>query len=140
MSEHAGHGEAAARLVRAYYRALEQGEPLDEFYATDDEAGALGPVVKIGSGEGEVFTGYSAVASEVARVRATFAHNRLESRGLRVRRTGDVAWFVDLVWWSGLAAGKPFASLTRWTGVILRLADDRWKVVQLHVSEGVTGG
>ncbi len=137
LAEHAGSIEPVARLVRAYYQALERGEPLAGFYATDEEAGTLGPVVKIGSGEGEVFAGFDTVAREVARVSATFARNRLESRALQVRRAGDVAWFTDLVWWSGESGGEPFASLTRWTGVCIKLAGDHWKLVQLHVSEGV---
>ena len=128
-------------LVRGYYRALERGEPLPPFYATDTEAGPLGPVVKIGTDAGEVFTGHAAVAAAVDRVTATFARNRLESRALLVRRAGDVAWFFDLVWWSGEAGGPPgapFASLTRWTGVCLRTPAG-WKLLQLHVSEGVPG-
>ncbi len=49
--------EGVAALAGAYYRALEQGAPLEPFYATDAEAGDLGPVLKVGSGEGEVFRG-----------------------------------------------------------------------------------
>jgi hypothetical protein len=134
-----GHDDSGAlapvqKLVRAYYAALERGAPLEGFYATDAEAGDLGPAVKIGSGEGEVFAGYDAIAAEVRRVTSTFAENRLDSRGLEVRRRGDVAWFADQVWWSGVADGTPFASLTRWSGVCLRCAD-AWKFVQVHVSE-----
>jgi len=128
--------DEVAALVRRYYAALEHGGPLAGFYASDEEAGALGPVVKIGSGKDEEFTGLAAVERAVNAVTATFATNRLESRALQVRAHGDVAWFSDLVWWSGDADGEPFASLTRWTGVCLRLADG-WKFVQVHVSEGV---
>lgn len=124
-------------LVREYYRALEAGEALTSFYATDAEAGELGPVVKIGSGEGEVFTGHDAVASEVERVRRSFARHRLESRGLIARGAGDVGWFVDQVWWSGMADGQPFASLSRWTGVCRRVSGG-WRLIQLHVSEGTS--
>jgi hypothetical protein len=125
---------AIGALVRAYYRALETGAPLSGFYATDEEAGDLGPPVKVGSGAGEVFVGCIAIAAEVARVTASFAENRLQSRGLVVRQRGDVGWFADQVWWSGRTEGKDFASLTRWTGVCLRAAAG-WKLVQLHVSE-----
>lgn len=124
-------------VVREYYRALEAGEPLASFYATDAEAGELGPVVKIGSGEGEVVTGYDAVATEVERVRRSFARNRLESRGLVAHSAGQVGWFVDQVWWSGIADGQPFASLSRWTGVCRRVSGG-WKLIQLHVSEGIS--
>jgi hypothetical protein len=130
------HAEVEA-LVRAYYGALERGEALPPFYATDGEAGALGPVVKFGSDAGEEFSGFEAVAGAVEGVTAALLRNRLESRNLLVRRSGDVAWFSDLVWWSGEVAGQPFASLTRWTGVWLRLAAG-WKLVQLHVSEGLS--
>lgn len=123
-------------LVRGYYRALETAGPLSPFYATDVEAGELGPVVKIGSGIGELVVGTGPVTAEVERVRLSFAHNRLESRGLVVRRRGDVGWFVDQVWWSGEVKGQPFASLTRWTGVCLRCPRG-WKLIQLHVSEGL---
>jgi hypothetical protein len=142
---------AVLALVRAYYGALETGDPLGPFYATDEEAGDLGPVVKIGSGVGEVFRGAAAVRAEVARVGAAFSRNRLESRALLARTRGDLGWFSDSVWWSGLAADgdrgeegpasgetstRPFASLTRWTGVCLRLPGG-WKLLQLHVSEEV---
>ena len=131
-----------AALLRAYYRALETGAPLAPFYATDEAAGDLGPVVKFGSGKGEAFRGAAAVAAEVARVGTALSANRLESRALTARRRGDLGWFSDLVWWSGVAAageaahGAPFASLTRWSGVCLRLPDG-WKLLQMHVSEEV---
>lgn len=127
---------AVEALIRSYYRALERGEALPPYYATDDEAGPLGPVVKIGSDAGEEFTGSQAVAPAVQHVTATLVRNHLESRRLLVRRADDVAWFSDLVWWSGESAGQPFASLTRWTGVCLRLATG-WRFVQVHVSEGM---
>lgn len=123
-------------MVRAYYRALEEARPLAPFYATDAEAGALGPVVKIGTEAGESFSGHDAVASEMGRVSASLLQNRLESQGLVVRRRGDLAWFADQVWWSGQERGRPFASLTRWTGVCLR-GPMGWRFLQLHVSEGV---
>jgi hypothetical protein len=137
-------------LLLAYYRALETGAPLAPFYATDAAAGGLGPVVKFGSGKDEAFRGSAAVAAEVTRVGATLSANRLESRALTARRRGDVGWFSDLVWWSGVEgaaddrrrlAGQggqeaPFASLTRWSGVCLRLPEG-WKLLQMHVSEEV---
>jgi hypothetical protein len=129
-------------LLLAYYRALESGAPLAPFYATDAAAGDLGPVVKFGSGKGEAFRGSAAVAAEVVRVGAALSANRLESRALTARRRGDVGWFSDLVWWSGVdgAGGDrtaaPFASLTRWSGVCLRLPEG-WRLLQLHVSEEV---
>jgi hypothetical protein len=139
--------EPPASLIRRYYAALELSEPLAPFYARDAETGALGPVVKIGSGKGEEFAGYAAVEQAVNQVTATFRHNRLESRALAVRRQGDLAWFSDLVWWSGeqVAAGdatqgtaeyQRFASLTRWTGLCLRTPAG-WRFLQLHVSEGL---
>ncbi len=131
-----------AALLRAYYQALERGAPLAPFYATDEAAGDLGPVVKFGSGKGEAFRGAAAVAAEVVRVGTALSANRLESRALTARRRGDLGWFSDLVWWSGVASaggaaqGAPFASLTRWSGVCLRLPDG-WKLLQMHVSEEV---
>ena len=126
-------------VIRTCYGALEQRMPLERFYVTDEEAGELGPVVKMGSGKDEVFLGYAATAEAVRKVGATFAENRLESRGpLLVRAVGDVAWFADTVWWSGRASGEAFASLTRWTGICLRTARG-WRFLQLHVSEEVDG-
>jgi hypothetical protein len=123
-------------LVRRYYAALEDGAPLSGFYARDEEAAALGPVVKVGSGKDEEFTGYAIVKRAVDEVTASFGRNRLQSRALLVRRQGSIAWFSDFVWWSGEQAAQPFASLTRWTGVCL-LTSDGWKFLQVHVSEGV---
>ena len=67
---------------------------------------------------------------------STFSRNRLESRALQARVRHDLGWYFDLVWWSGESEGVPFASLTRWTAVCLRLPGG-WKLLQLHVSEGV---
>jgi hypothetical protein len=98
-----------------------------------------------------VFRGAAAVQAEVARVGGAFSRNRLESRALLARTRGELGWFSDSVWWSGLAAEdgpgsegaaggapapRPFASLTRWTGVCLRLPGG-WKLLLLHVSEEV---
>ena len=109
---------AVTALVRRYYAALERGEPLPGFYATDEEAGAFGPVVKIGSGQGEELTGSAAVARAVEAVTATFSQNYLESRALQVRCAGRIAWFSDLVWWSGVQVerrieGEPNAEQER---------------------------
>jgi hypothetical protein len=129
--------ETPRELIQAYYRALETSEPLDAFYASDAEADELGPIVKVGSGKDELFVGNAAVAAAVRRVSATLSENRLESRGpLLVRTEGELALFADTVWWAGQAAGKPFASLTRWTGVARRTARG-WRFVQVHVSEEV---
>ena len=125
-------------LLDSYLTSLETGAPLDEFYVTDEEAGVLGPVVKIGSGKGEVFVGYAQVADAVRDVMRTLTENRLEPRGPRIVRTqGDLAWLVDVVWWSGEAHGKSFGSLTRWTAVCLRTPERGWRFLQLHVSEEV---
>lgn len=125
-------------LLDGYYGALERGAPLEGFYATDEEAGELGPVLKIGSGKGEVFAGHAQVAAAVNEVTRTLADNRLERRGERIVRVrGDVAWLFDVVWWSGVAGGKAFGSLTRWTAVCLRTPSRGWRFIQLHVSEEV---
>ena len=132
-----GARQEVEALLRDYYRALERGEALDPFYATDEEAGALGPVVKVGSGRGELFVGRTAITAAVRRVTATFDENRVQSRGpMQVRAAGAVAWFANAARWSGRADGKPFDSLTRWTGVCLRTARG-WRLLQLHVSEEV---
>ena len=126
------------RLLDAYFRALEEGAPLEAFYVTDEEAGELGPVVKIGSGKGELFVGHGQVAAAVGEVTRTLIKNRLESRGPRiVRERGELAWLVDTVWWSGETDGKGFGSLTRWTAVCLRTEGRGWRFLQMHVSEEV---
>ncbi|HEU5318832.1 MAG TPA: nuclear transport factor 2 family protein [Chloroflexota bacterium] len=122
-------------LLDAYFAALEAGTPLEAFYATDAEAGELGPVVKIGSGRGEVYVGRAQVAEAVRSVGESLTENRLERRARRVVRVaGDVAFFADVAWWSGMDQGKRFGSLTRWTGVCLRVQGG-WKLLHLHVSE-----
>jgi len=126
------------QLLRAYYHALAHGAPLDGFYATDEEAGALGPVVKIGSGKNEVFVGHASIASAVDEVTRTITENRLESRGPRmVRAHGDLAWLVDTAWWGGRSSGAEFASLSRWTAICLRTSKRGWRFLQVHVSEEV---
>lgn len=135
-SKETGSEAGVEALVRAYYHAIVSGEPLARFYATDEEAGDLGPAVKVGSGRGEVFIGYAAIAAEVERVTMTFTRNRLASRALIARRRDGLGWFADQVWWSGDDSGMPFGSLTRWTGVCLRCPTG-WKLLQLHVSEEV---
>lgn len=128
---------AVESFLESYYRAIEAGKPLDYFYATDEEAGDLGPVVKVGSGRGEFFVGNAAVVAAVGKVTETFTENRLESRGPRqVRVVRGFAFFADTVWWSGRVNGKPFGSLTRWTGICV-LTRDGWCFLQLHVSEEV---
>ena len=125
-------------LLDGYNRALEAGRPLNDYYVTDEEAGELGPVVKVGSGKGEVFVGHSQLAAALSEVTATLTQNRLEARGPRiVRGQGDVAWLVDVVWWSGVSGGKAFGSLTRWTAVCLRTTGRGWRFLQVHVSEEV---
>lgn len=123
-------------LVMAYYESLGQGRALRSFYATDEEAGRLGPVVKFGSGRNERFRGEQEVAAAVAQVTARITGSHLRSRALQIRRQGDLAWFSDEVWWSGYLERKPFASITRWTGLCL-LCTQGWKLIQLHVSEEV---
>ena len=125
-------------LLDRYLDSLEKGETLEGFYVTDEEAGELGPVVKIGSGKDEVFVGYERVAAAVRGVTQTLTENRLEARGPRIVRTkGDLAWLVDLIWWSGTAHGKAFGSLTRWTAVCVRTPARGWRFLQVHVSEEV---
>ena len=121
-----------------YYHALEKGRPLDGFYVTDEEAGALGPVVKIGSGKDELFVGHGSITAAVDRVTRTLTENRLEARGPRIVRTqGDLGWLVDTVWWSGVSEGRAFGSLTRWTAVCLHTLARGWRFLQVHVSEEV---
>jgi hypothetical protein len=121
----------------AYYQALEAGAALEGFYATEAEAGELGPVVKVGSGKDEFFVGRERVVEAVRRVSRTFSENRVASRGpMMVTVREDVALLADTVWWSGRAEGKAFGSLTRWTGVARR-TERGWRLVQLHVSEEV---
>ena len=128
-------GSTVEDLLGGYYAALGEGDDLTGFYASDGEAGVLAPVVKIGSGVGELFVGHEAVAAAVRRVRETFTENALHSRGpLLVRQVGDVAVFTDTVWWEGRASGKRFGSLTRWSGVCLTTVRG-WRFIQLHVSE-----
>jgi hypothetical protein len=74
----------------------------------------------------------------VREVTRTFTANHLEARGPRILRTqGDLAFLVDLIWWSGVADEKVFGSLTRWTAVCLRTPARGWRFLQLHVSEEV---
>ena len=131
--------EQVKSLLESYYKAIEAGARLDSFYASDEEAGSLGPVVKVGSGADEFYVGSAAVGVAVRKVTETLTENRLEARGpslVGVSSSGDLALFADRVWWGGVADGKRFGSLTRWTGVALKTTDG-WRFLQLHVSEEV---
>lgn len=138
-------------LVQGYLHSLKAGQALEEWYATEQEAGPLGPVTKFGSGPGEVFWDRTAVVQALRQVTSSLTENRLALRGEMLRHvSGEVGWFVCCVDWSGREAsqdnaggadagrGTVFASLTRWTGICCRTARG-WRLLHLHVSEEVGG-
>mgnify|MGYP000327284327 CR=1 FL=1 len=129
------------QTVRNYYAALRAGDPLAPFFVERDD------VLKVGISERLV--GYDAVSAGLHEQTERTADWTVESRELRVRERGPVAWFSDAVdlAWTDTQRGVRFAFDTRWSGTLERhdggnrdtderaaqSADD-WRFAGMHVS------
>lgn len=124
--------ESAAAFVRAYYDALEGGDPLGPFFAD-------GPgVVKFGLSER--LEGGEAVAAGLSDQTRRTRDWAVESRDLTVTERDGHAWFADRVsmGWTDAERGIRFEFDTRWSGAMERtdVTTDRppWLFVGMHVS------
>ncbi|WP_134669857.1 nuclear transport factor 2 family protein [Halorussus marinus] len=112
--------------VRAYYRALRRGDPLEPYFAERED------VVKFGVSER--LAGYESIAAGLREQTRTTGEWRVESRRLRTTDRESVAWFTDEVGLSWTPTdGERLSFDTRWSGVLERGADE-WRFAQMHVS------
>jgi len=112
--------------VRAYYRALRRGDPLEPYFVERDD------VVKFGVSER--LAGYDSVAAGLREQTRTTGDWRVESRRLRTTDRESVAWFTDDVELSWARSdGERLSFDTRWSGVLER-GDGEWQFAQMHVS------
>jgi hypothetical protein len=123
-------GMDAEATVRDYYEALRRGEPLFPYFLERAD------VVKVGVGERLV--GYDAAAEGLREQSRTTESWTVDSRDLRVRESGSVAWFTDRValGWHDRTRGADLAFETRWSGTLERV-DDEWLFAGMHVSTPV---
>ena len=122
-------------MVRAYYDALRSGDPLEPFFADDEDA------VKFGISERLV--GGDDIAAGLREQTETTSGWTVDSRALRVTERDDHAWFSDevVLGWTGADPPIRYEFETRWSGTLERRdeggnpADDgEWRFVGMHVS------
>lgn len=106
--------DTAAAVVRAYYDALRQGEPLPPYFLADESTTKFGI--------GEAAFGYEAVADALESQTETTTDWSVESRRLSVAEDGEYATFADEVTmaWTDLEAGAGRRFDTRWSGTLVR--------------------
>jgi hypothetical protein len=118
--------DTATARIEAYYDALRAGEPLEPFFAPDDD------LVKCGISERLV--GYDAVAESLREQTETTEDWTVGSEGLRVTERESVAWFGDRVRmaWTDTESGTRHDFDARWSGTLERRG--AWLFVGMHVS------
>lgn len=131
----------AATVVRDYYEALRQGDPLSPFF--DDREST----VKFGISE--ALYGYDDVAAALNKQTETTADWAVESHHLAVDERGEYATVADEVTmaWTDTESGERKRFETRWSGTLRRRASaepsdsdstdsDRppWMFATMHVS------
>lgn len=118
--------ETAVVTVRAYYRALRNGDPLGPFFADEPD------VVKFGLSER--LAGHGAIVDGLAEQTRTTTDWTVESRDPTVTERDGFAWYHDDVHlaWTDTDTGRRRDFQTRWSGSLRN--DERWQFVTLHVS------
>lgn len=127
----------AEATVRDYYASLRRGDPLHPYFLESPRT------VKFGVGER--LTGYEAVAEGLREQTRTTHDWTVESANLLVERRADHGWFTDdvhMAWETD--AGDHHEYDTRWSGTLVRVADDHdletdWRFAEMHVSVDVRG-
>ncbi|WP_394739639.1 nuclear transport factor 2 family protein [Natronococcus roseus] len=106
--------DKAAAVVREYYEALRQGEPLPPYFLEDASTTKFGI--------SEAAFGYDAVADALESQTETTTDWSVESHGLSINEDGGYATFVDEVTmaWTDTEAGTDRRFDTRWSGTLVR--------------------
>jgi len=121
----------AEAVVRDYYDALRNGDPLAPYFRADDST------VKFGISE-SLFGG-EAVAAALEEQTATTADWTIESRRLVVDRRETVATYADEVTmaWTDTEGGDRHRFDSRWSGTLVPAGDSSvpdWRFALVHVS------
>ncbi|QCC59676.1 DUF3225 domain-containing protein [Natrinema thermotolerans] len=118
-------------VVRDYYDALRNGDPLEPYFLADEST------VKFGISE-SLFGG-GAVAAALGEQTETTADWTIESRRLVVDRREAVATFADEVTmaWTDTEGGDRRRFDSRWSGTLVPADDSSapdWQFALMHVS------
>jgi hypothetical protein len=105
---------SAATVVREYYDALRQGEPLKPYFVASESTAKFGI--------SESLFGYESVAEALEEQTEKTADWTVESRRLAVTEHGEYATFADEVTmaWTDLEAETDRRFETRWSGTLVR--------------------
>ncbi|WP_436344755.1 nuclear transport factor 2 family protein [Natronorubrum sp. FCH18a] len=129
--------EGPETVVRDYYDALRNGDPLEPFFRADEST------VKFGISE--ALFGYDEVSDALREQTETTAEWSVESQNLVVTDRDEVATFADEVTmaWTDTESGERRRFDTRWSGALVRAAeaseadqtdDHEWLFTTMHVS------
>ncbi|WP_226007529.1 nuclear transport factor 2 family protein [Natrinema salinisoli] len=120
-------------VVRDYYDALRDNEPLAPYFLADEST------VKFGISE-SLFGGDD-VAAALAEQRETTAEWHVQSRNLVVTERNGFATVADEVTmaWTDVTTGERHRFDSRWSGTLVEVSDDDssasdWQFVTMHVS------
>ncbi|ELY80761.1 hypothetical protein C488_03195 [Natrinema pellirubrum DSM 15624] len=118
-------------VVRGYYDALRNGDPLELYFRADDST------VKFGISE-SLFGG-GAIAAALAEQTATTADWTIESRGLVVDQRETFATYADEVTmvWTDTEDSDRRRFDSRWSGTLVPTDDSSapdWRFALMHVS------
>ncbi|OLZ40109.1 hypothetical protein A6E15_03555 [Natrinema saccharevitans] len=118
-------------VVRDYYDALRNGDPLEPYFLADEST------VKFGISE--ALFGGEVVRSALEEQTATTADWTIESRRLVVERREAVATFADeaTIAWTDTNSGDRRRFDSRWSGTLVPADDSSapdWQFALVHVS------
>lgn len=98
-------------------------------------------MVSFGTDAAERWVGYQSLENAMKKQFASTEESKGRSRErvITVHKSGEAAWWSELLDWQGKAQGQPFAlEGARLTGV-LEKRNGNWVIVQLHASVPVPG-
>jgi len=113
----------------------EDMELFSKIYAHDSD------MVIFGTDAAERFVGWKPVKEWFQQSFVSFENTKLtvKDQVIKVHKSGEVAWFSEIVDWDLVAQGQPVTIQgTRFTGV-LEKRNGNWVIVQVHASVPVAG-